>query len=99
MVMVIGGGGGGGACIIVSTTVRWTSYPQPLPCTYYFCFLNICNSSLLSYVFKDIMHCTGGSLCCPPTPLDINTTITTDATLTLTLTVLLSCIKNLSSVK
>ena len=64
MVMVIGGGGGGGggACIIVSTTVRWTSSPLALPCTYYFCFLNICNSSLLSYLFKDIMHCTGGSL-------------------------------------
>ena len=55
----------GGACIImVSTTVRHYFLSPALPVhMYYFCFLNICNSAtLLSYLFKDIIHCTGRRL-------------------------------------
>ena len=44
------------------------------PCTeYYFCFLNICNSGLLSYLFKDICTALVAGRC-PPPPPDINTT-------------------------
>ena len=45
----------------------------PCPCTYYFCFLNICNSGLLSYLVKDICTALVAGRC-PPPPLDINTT-------------------------